>query len=78
MPVTISSTYGSLQQIGFTSYFGATSNGGSLNLIDTTYCRLFIWGSATSYINLVDSSATVPFTWANTKSFNITATYEAA
>jgi len=77
MPVTISSTYGFLQHIGHATYLGSTSNGGSLNLIDTTNVRLFIWGSAGTYINLVDSSATVPFTWANTNQLIINATYEA-
>ena len=77
MPVTISSTYGFLQTIGHASYFGSGSNGGSLNLIDTTNVRLFIWGSAGGSINLVDSSATSPFTWANTDQIIINATYEA-
>jgi len=77
MPVTISSTYGFLQHIGHATYLGSTSNGGSLNLIDTTYCRLFIWGSAGTYTNLVDSGATVPFTWANTNQLIINATYQA-
>jgi hypothetical protein len=79
MPVTMDSNYGSLQLMGSSMYFGtSTTIVGTLNLIDSTYLRLFIVGSAVTYANLINSSATVPFTWASTNSFNIHVTYEAA
>lgn len=78
IPVALNANYGFLQQIGHATYLGATSNGGSLNMIDTNNLRLFVWGSASASINLVDSNSTSPFTWANTNQLMINATYEAA
>jgi hypothetical protein len=79
LPVTASSTVSTTGH--GVAQFGDTSSAqflGVVRLASTTTAQLVVPQTSGNYPNFVQLSSTVPFTWVNTDTIDITLTYEAA